>query len=88
MSEKHTPGPWTVEDYGVGMGGLAVVAADVTFDVICWPHPDNARLIAAAPEMLEALKAFVAHYPKGINPYLDDAYGDAFDAIRKAEGQS
>lgn len=40
-----------------------------------------------APDMLEALKTFVAHYPMGINPFLDDAYRDARAAISKAEGK-
>lgn len=40
----------------------------------------------AAPDMLEALKAFVAHYPMGINPSLDDAFRSARAAISKAKG--
>lgn len=48
----------------------------------------NARLIAAAPDLLAALERFVAHYPNGINPMLDDAASAARAAIAKARGQS
>jgi hypothetical protein len=30
----------------------------------------------------EALQMFVDHYPHGVNPYLDEAYGKAKDALR------
>jgi hypothetical protein len=48
----------------------------------------NARgnLIAAAPDMLAALKDFVGYYPAGINPYLDSAASAARAAIAKATG--
>ena len=58
---KRTPGAWTVESDGttVSMGGQCVIVA---------PAPDyrpqdqkaNAALIAAAPEMAEALQALLA----------------------------
>jgi len=59
MSEtpKHTPGPWKVHGAEVRDCGLGI-------DVICTMQVSNqmnwladALLIAAAPEMLEALKA-------------------------------
>lgn len=31
--------------------------------------------------MRAVLKAFVAHYPPGVNPFLDQAYGDALDLV-------
>lgn len=68
MSAKHTPGPWKVyapempgtkATYGIdGPQGQAVVYFGIT-------HKDginllaDARLIAAAPELLEALKAMI-----------------------------
>lgn len=48
---------------------------------------DEDRVEGAARDMLEALKTFVAHYPMGINPFLDDAYRAARAAIAKAEGK-
>ena len=51
----HTPGPWNT----VGLSGdrIAIVAQDAT-DVATLTHAsiDDARLIAAAPELLAALE--------------------------------
>ena len=54
----------------------------------------NARLISAAPELLEALEYVVRQLADGDNPELDE-YGDEIDpferaraAIAKAEGRS
>jgi hypothetical protein len=50
-------------------------------------HPDM-NLIAAAPDLLEALKAMVDAYAPGFHTTGDTAYNLARDAIAKAEGQS
>ena len=51
---KHTPGPWRV-DYAMGIRGADnVPLAYVMSDSSRIPTPD-AQLIAAAPELLEAL---------------------------------
>ena len=92
----YTPGPWTiahdtnifgsVPGYGrrlvANAGGHSSNVTDETET-----NRANARLIAAAPELLEALKEFEAHYPAGINPYLDAAAAMARIAIAKAEGR-
>jgi hypothetical protein len=62
----HTPGPWTV---GRGADGLPIVhtppdtfspsgqgVAHICKRTMCQDHDANARLIAAAPELLAALK--------------------------------
>ena len=71
MSNKHTPGPWTVTADGAGWyiecspergHSVAYIRAEIGEE-----DPDtsdnekeaNARLIAAAPELLEALSKFV-----------------------------
>ena len=57
MSEKHSPGPWTVHGGTVrDKNGNAVAMAPAT---TAWPGewPADARLIAAAPELLRLLKA-------------------------------
>lgn len=87
MTAKHTPGPWTWE-YSRDRkcifinGRMAQVDAD---DPDPGEDPEaNANLIAAAPEILEALKAFnSARSPEdwARATMLTDA------AIAKAEGR-
>ena len=58
MSE-HTPGPWRVGDDENGDCWIFIPGHDLCFgdmettDACCW---SNARLIAAAPDLLEALE--------------------------------
>jgi hypothetical protein len=72
MSEqvKHTPGPWEVDDCGNVCGeGAALATVFGAEDFPCLPEEDydavnvecaaNARLMAAAPELLAALRARV-----------------------------
>ena len=57
----HTPGPWFTETLS-NIGHCAIVDADGF--TIADPSPmgqDNARLIAAAPDMLEALQLIYAN---------------------------
>lgn len=64
---KHTPGPWTVEEYGDDETPTLVIHKDsesrVCFMATPGSHGDlamieaDAHLIAAAPDMLAALKA-------------------------------
>lgn len=97
MSAQHTPGPWHV-----GEG----VAQRIIYDSRGWPIADaklfhgnsrsgedvpNARLIAAAPDMLEALKAIIDNDGgEGSKHYhaikLFDAREKARAAIAKATG--
>ena len=89
---KHTPGPWKVIMGGiVGDGGFAI-GSHITNGVVCerWPCTcDNddrqrmimdAKLIAAAPEMLEALQYVLS----GISRIPDDVMDTIINAIRKA----
>jgi len=64
MTDKHTPGPWTLSGDGscvAEIGNLIVTAPPEVHD---WKNPNtidaDARLIAAAPDLLEALKPFAA----------------------------
>ncbi|HGO9515755.1 hypothetical protein [Pseudomonas aeruginosa] len=68
---KHTPGPWEIERYSDGLiqivGDVRIVSDDeenVTTVVEAVSRGDeaNARLIAAAPELLEACQAFKRLY--------------------------
>lgn len=79
---QHTPGPWTFDD------DYYVVAGEEN-DIICelWSQDKdaNARLIAAAPEMYEALKAINKAFPwneQMTRPVFDKVHA----AIAKAEG--
>ena len=83
---SHTPGPWKTADLDrrvvVGADGDSVVA-----DVRSWRDTDDARLIAAAPEMLKALK-LVLHLwdrPELDTAHMCDAMVDVQAAIAKAE---
>jgi hypothetical protein len=96
MPSKHTPGPWVAElqgnDWKVSHeweGGLAFVAEQ---PIRSQRNPEkteaNARLIAAAPDLLEALR-YVADWgatdPDA--PRDEDVREIARAAIRKAEGE-
>jgi len=63
METKHTPGPWTFDHDGEAMFVYRDAVSDDDCESICdlcKHQPDdlqlaNARLIAAAPDLLEAL---------------------------------
>jgi len=86
--DNHTPGPWAVTDYLKDTRVVSVDGYGSTRGFVCLcgqgeEHEANARLIAAAPEMLEALKE--------CNRYFCDQGGHVFnylgDLISKATGQ-
>lgn len=100
MSEfKGTPGPWFVDDGGDV--GSRSGRKDGTRDMVAgvagceWSEEDaaNANLIAAAPELLEALQEMVAIVKKNTYPQPDkpnSTWGrmEAAEAvIKKALGQ-
>jgi hypothetical protein len=62
----HTPGPWRAEPIrrrGLVVGFQIIAGPDGNpIAEVRWPGPnlpDNARLIAAAPQLLEALEALL-----------------------------
>ena len=68
MTTKHTPGPWKLK-LGKGIQYTYLVADKKGQDIANWAHyPNatkaqtkaNARLIAAAPDLLEALMGLLA----------------------------
>lgn len=92
---KHTPGPWVIQHQGPDFWIDVPCDAPKHRQDVCrlsYGNPDgkaNARLIAAAPELLEALEELVNRVDTtlhagyvGINRIVK-----ARDAIRKARGE-
>lgn len=88
---KHTPGPWKK----CIAGGVTEVRCDAPVPVVSWAgfddanrsldeHRANARLIAAAPDLLEACKACLDMFADGGDPRKVIKALDA--AIALAEG--
>lgn len=96
MTEKHTPGPWEIEGNrimesnpppGIARSGIASIHNYLGSGVF------NARLIAAAPEMLKALQAlnvdlrFRAGNHSNYYAFNENAATAIDAAIEKATGE-
>ena len=83
---KHTQGPWTIDEDGDVIAGdkliCVVTGADKDNDE---ERPANARLIAAAPKLLEALRPFAKFACSGP---CDCMNCRARDAINKTIGET
>jgi hypothetical protein len=92
----HTPGPWTVtcDADDDNERPLEIVVDNDWNRRIAFPasdgNPDDARLIAAAPELLAALKAVLTVWHDATATRHDDAAAEAaaLAAIAKAEGST
>ena len=97
MSAKHTPGPWVVvvSSRGTAMAIAATAVAKipgetnpVRYNGIGMPNSAkghaNARLIAAAPELLEALTALVTFNDAPLNDRRPEGYGALLASARAA----
>ena len=96
MSTEHTPGPWkmgfnfTNEQAIIGKDGVVVADASWTGGSGCElsiDNPADAKLIAAAPELLEALiecEYMIDHCLFGCD--AENAKAKARAAIAKATG--
>lgn len=86
MSAAHTPGPWKTLGAQFVCSESAVVAQQCK-------SMEDARLIAAAPDLLEALEALLSHTAdldpmQGYRPEEDfSAVKQARAAIAKATGE-
>lgn len=88
---KHTPGPWQIEDHGsLYVSTMHPVPVFELVPLVGLPdeHRANARLIAAAPELLEAAKRLEAEFGLALNKKTMEAVHFARSAIAKAEGRS
>ena len=95
---KHTPGPWTIQEYGDEDTPALVIHKDtesrVCFMATPGSHGDpakieaDARLIATAPDMLSVLKSILAgvewHEPEG---HVNGLKTMVRMVIAKAEGR-
>lgn len=98
MTQTHTPGPWIVARGDSvyarrGDGPLAPIAdCNASRTVTAANRAANAVLIAAAPDLLAALRAFNAWYMATDLPWNFDISQTVLDgidaAIAKAEGRS
>jgi hypothetical protein len=91
---SHTPGPWTATPDAHAVYGNATDAARHICTITMAINPNaedasNARLIAAAPDLLVALKALLPVYRDAVklhDPNTDDVLSArAHNAIAKAE---
>jgi len=72
----HTPGPWDFKDgFVLAVGPVKDPEGDAVAHIVAHPLEafDNARLIAAAPDLLEALKVMWATYREDDNEATDQA---------------
>lgn len=87
---QHTPGPWfarprTECEYYIGTAGTGWNLAD---SIICENlHEGDAHLIAAAPELLEALENIASGAACLPGYSISDAVQEVHAAIAKAKGQ-
>jgi hypothetical protein len=89
MPDSHTPGPWRVEDTEILAEHSYVIA-----EMVQGEQPD-ARLIATAPRMLDALEFIVrrleeegAHLSANEGRYMAQAWRMANEAIARAKGEA
>jgi hypothetical protein len=80
----HTPGPWQVRDNRVEFGSDGYTVAVVTKG--CPEFEGNARLIAAAPELLAALERLLGIAWSVGSLAWDDAVAQARLALARAKG--
>lgn len=88
----HTPGPWAVNPFNAQVDAF-VGGEPLPVCQLLWPTDErteeetfaNARLIAAAPDLLEALVTLVEAEPGTMTREMWD---DARAAIAKARGES
>jgi hypothetical protein len=90
---KHTPGPWDDGHHYQGQlaiqadnGRLVALCGRLALDEAQLENQANARLIAAAPELMEALSLLVAGIEDSVSPTFVPL-AKARDAIAKATGE-
>ena len=97
MSNTHTPGPWAASNYHA-LGGYPVRTVEPdTIPIAIVPDLADARLIAEAPAMLEALRAIRAKAaecgndtsaPDHVAALFYDIVEDANDILARIDGEA
>ncbi|MDD4971936.1 MAG: hypothetical protein PHT07_21120 [Paludibacter sp.] len=101
METKHTPSPWFAVDYagsiciqsGPMYEDLDLLCYDSIFSDIVPPSKEvveaNAKLMATAPELLEALKILLREFDNLIDHVVDmgfiDFEDESIDGVKDAE---
>lgn len=87
-TNSHTPGPWTIHDQVDSEGFTIIKGQGLRLAKVTNSEPDwaeaNAHLIAAAPELLEALEAAAVSL-SSVGLWEESQHARA--AIAKAEGR-
>lgn len=83
---KHTPGPWTIETYHNAFFRIVRDRDSAELPSECGPA--NAALIAAAPELLEALERIFRHYCANDDLLMNNAIRESQAILTKARGES
>ena len=94
MEKKHTPGPWNAKEY-VCHAATTIIAADGTpiaettgFGRMADDCLADACLIAAAPELMEALFAFVEFAERHGEVVFSGGGALAIDAMNACTGMA
>lgn len=91
---KHTPGPWTYVARNHQIRTVDELSSPFSGELISSVSPLNPEmpyngfLIAAAPDLLEALRGFLAAFPLPLRKDEKEAIEAAKTAIAKAEGRA
>lgn len=87
---KHTPGPWVAQPdpdaFGIDDWVVGIEGGPIDYVATCFKR--DAKLIAAAPDLLDALSrtlSWLASYPGG---GALGCYDQALAAVEKATGES
>ena len=88
---KHTPGPWEIHEENTILGPKldekAVWLRPIVLQSKTGIKPENARLIAAAPDLLKALEALLDCAIHGFDMPNDNQFAlNARAAIERAHG--
>jgi len=83
----RTPGPWTSHGCTLYAGSSRIAQTwDAEYDGLPTSEMEaNAQLIAAAPELLEALKWALAQIPEDLDPEHQEALETALGVLTRFE---